>query len=304
MLILAIWKRISQYGITENRYFLAVLSVWLAAIAIYFTFSRVKNIKAIPATLCIVAFATSFGPWGAYSVSERSQVQRLEKLLVSNEILVDGLVDQAVGSVSLDDRREISAILRYIVETHGPAPIAPWFGDAYVRIDSAGQANNGRNRNAMTVVRDMMAHMGLAYAGHGAGAGEHFNYVLDNNDKSHSIGNYDLFAGIDYSSHSPDSLDVGEEGHLIVFDSEHNSVLLKHRGRAILTVPLDPLFEKAAAIAVQGEDMRSLPAEVMHVEARSTQAAMSIYFQRVNGKKTNDVWEIQSFDANCFIRLR
>ena len=35
MLLLAIWQRIAQYGITEKRYFLIVLSLWLAGMRIH-----------------------------------------------------------------------------------------------------------------------------------------------------------------------------------------------------------------------------------------------------------------------------
>ncbi|MCH7549944.1 MAG: DUF4153 domain-containing protein, partial [Candidatus Krumholzibacteriota bacterium] len=36
MLLLAVGKRIDQYGVTEKRYLLAVLAVWLAGISVYF----------------------------------------------------------------------------------------------------------------------------------------------------------------------------------------------------------------------------------------------------------------------------
>ena len=46
---LAIWKRVDQYGITERRYFLIVLSLWLAGIAVYYTVRRSRSIAVIPA---------------------------------------------------------------------------------------------------------------------------------------------------------------------------------------------------------------------------------------------------------------
>ncbi|MEJ2372053.1 MAG: DUF4153 domain-containing protein, partial [Gemmatimonadales bacterium] len=119
MLLLAIWKRIDQYGITERRYFLAVLALWLAGIAIFYVVSRSRNILVIPLTLCIVAVATFGGPWSAYSVSEASQVRRLTGLLASNEMLEGGRARAAEREVSFEDRREVSAILRYLTQTHG-----------------------------------------------------------------------------------------------------------------------------------------------------------------------------------------
>lgn len=63
MLWLAIWQRIDQYGITERRYFLTVLSVWLAGVAVYYAIRRSRDIRIIPASLCVVAFVTFAGPW-------------------------------------------------------------------------------------------------------------------------------------------------------------------------------------------------------------------------------------------------
>src|ERR1035437_3259531 len=74
LLGLAIFKRVSQYGITENRYFILILALWLAGVATYFLLSKTKNIKVVPISLCAIAFLSSFGPWGAFSVSERSQI--------------------------------------------------------------------------------------------------------------------------------------------------------------------------------------------------------------------------------------
>jgi hypothetical protein len=45
MLWLAIGQRIGQYGITERRYFLTGLSVWLAGIALYYAITRSRDMR-------------------------------------------------------------------------------------------------------------------------------------------------------------------------------------------------------------------------------------------------------------------
>ncbi|MGH7503951.1 MAG: DUF4153 domain-containing protein [Longimicrobiales bacterium] len=136
MLLMAVWLRIDQYGFTEQRYLLAVLALWLAGIAVYFGVTGSRNIKAIPLTLCIVGLATLVGPWSAYAVSARSQVHRFQDILERNEMLVDGRVRAADGTnVSLEDGRELSAVLRYLVRTHGAKSLAridPMFADTTV----------------------------------------------------------------------------------------------------------------------------------------------------------------------------
>lgn len=62
VLELAIWRRVSDYGITENRYLALGLGGWLAAMVVYFLASRTKSIKVIPASICVLAVLASFGP--------------------------------------------------------------------------------------------------------------------------------------------------------------------------------------------------------------------------------------------------
>ena len=127
MLLLAIGRRISEYGITENRYFVLVMGWALAGIVLYFIFSPAKNIKIIPLTLCVLAFLSSFGPWGAFEISQSSQVERLAELLSKNEILVKGRVGKAARVVSFKDRQEISSIVSYLERVHGYQAIQSWF---------------------------------------------------------------------------------------------------------------------------------------------------------------------------------
>ena len=125
MLLFALGKRIGQYGITERRYLLLVLALWLAATTVWFVTGRRRSIKWIPVTLCLVAFATSCGPWGAYAVSRRSQLGRLEALLARNGLLGEGGVRPAAAALPLADRREIGAVLRYLIRTHGSRALRP-----------------------------------------------------------------------------------------------------------------------------------------------------------------------------------
>lgn len=110
---IAIFKRVSDYGITEERYFVIILSVWLLCISLYYSFSKIKNIKYIPITLAILAFITTFGPWGAFSVSKNSQWNRLEHVLSSNKLLTDGMMKKGEYKIPQKDYDNIVSILQY-----------------------------------------------------------------------------------------------------------------------------------------------------------------------------------------------
>jgi hypothetical protein len=130
VLFLAVWRRVGEYGITEGRYLALALGVWLGFIVIYFITSSTKSIKVIPASLCVLAFGVSFGPWGAFSVARESQIMRLEKLSTEAGILVDSKIRSVHAEVSFDQAKQISALLAYLHETHGYDRIQRWFSES------------------------------------------------------------------------------------------------------------------------------------------------------------------------------
>jgi hypothetical protein len=127
MLPLAVWRRVSQYGITEGRYLALVLAAWLALMVIYFIFSRKNNIKVIPGSLCLLALLVCYGSWSVFSVSEKSQIGRLQALLTKNFKLADGRIQKTPSEVSNEDSRQISSIISYLHDFHGYDRIQSWF---------------------------------------------------------------------------------------------------------------------------------------------------------------------------------
>ncbi len=128
MLFWALSFRLRDYGFTENRYFVLVFGFWLMAMAIYYLVSRIKDIRVIPITIFLIAVVASVGPWGAFSVSERSQVNRLEGILVRSGLLQNGLFVEATSQITHEDEIQINEIVRYLSQTHGLDGIEPWFG--------------------------------------------------------------------------------------------------------------------------------------------------------------------------------
>ncbi|MEE9553304.1 MAG: DUF4153 domain-containing protein [candidate division Zixibacteria bacterium] len=129
MLFLAIMKRISDYGITENRYFVLGMAVGLAVTVLYFIFSKNKDIRIIPVVICCSAFLSTYGPQSAFSVSEKDQKGRLVEFLTDNEMISEGILHKTSVSVEYDDRKQMSAIVSYLVEWHGFAPFKDWFDE-------------------------------------------------------------------------------------------------------------------------------------------------------------------------------
>lgn len=84
LLFVAIGRRVSDYGVTEPRYLVIQLGVWLLLNCLYFLLSRKDNIKIIPISLAIFTLAWAYGPFSASAVSERSQLSRVKTILGNN----------------------------------------------------------------------------------------------------------------------------------------------------------------------------------------------------------------------------
>ncbi len=110
LLILAIVKRVGSYGITEPRYYLIILALWLSAITFYFLLSKKQNIKIIPISLCVMALLTLYGPQSAFLVAKISQIERFKSLIQSK-------------SKNRDIETEKASIIRYLVKNHGLATL-------------------------------------------------------------------------------------------------------------------------------------------------------------------------------------
>ena len=145
---LAVLRRLSDYGMTEGRYIAVVAGAWLAVMVLYFLFSRGKSIKAIPITLCVITLLITVGPWGAFAISENSQVNRLETLLKTHGILVNGKAHKSADPVPFEAAREISAALEYLHDVHGYGEIQSWFSGT-LREDSLGARTEWRDASSI-----------------------------------------------------------------------------------------------------------------------------------------------------------
>ncbi len=130
LLFVAIGTRIAQYGVTIERYIVAMLGTWLAVITLYFIFSKAKNIILIPITLSIFLFGSCFGPWGMFKVSERSQLKRLHILLEKNGAFMGSKLTKLSptdrDNMKVKDRNQINSILEYLSENHGFEEMKDW----------------------------------------------------------------------------------------------------------------------------------------------------------------------------------
>jgi hypothetical protein len=312
MLLLAIWKRIDQYAVTEPRYFLVGLSLWLAGICVYFILRRGGSIKVIPASLAVLAFGTLAGPWGAYAVSERSQVNRLEGILVRNEMLVDDRIQPPSADVSFADRREISAVVRYLTETHGVAAIVPWFEGGLASVDSVSD-DPGPSTRADADVRNraIVSAMGIDYVDQWAGVTDsRFYFTANATDSALRIAGHD-FVLRDRGADS-DTILVDGRTLALEWNAETSRLDLSDASGRLGSVSVLAAVEAAMTFRSDSSGTGSMPARVLMSEDRNEQAWITVYLNSIGGtRKTESAdgsdpvgsIEIESFSADIFFTL-
>jgi hypothetical protein len=148
MLLVAFWKRILPYGLTEPRLLGVVLGLWLLGIAVLFTVRRGTSIRIIPVTLAAVLLLTLYGPLGLTRLSVNSQAWRLARML------------QPSGPADIR-AREASAALRFLVDHSAGEAIRRAIGREIPPVDWAAVPRYGSERDSLA--RMVMELAGARY---------------------------------------------------------------------------------------------------------------------------------------------
>jgi hypothetical protein len=301
MLWLAIGQRVAQYGITERRYFLIVLSAWLGAIAVQQVVTRSRDITVIPMTLCAVALLTVAGPWGAYRVSERSQVGRLARLLERHGRLVEGRAVRADRPVPEDDRREISAVLTYLAETHGTGAIAGWFGgaEALARIDTVARDIRPTRWQSESRARAIGDWLGVEFAEPYTGAYQWFSYVAEL-PEPFSLSDYDALLLVRNGSDS--ATGPGLRARTARFN---RSIEVYQDGALVTAFPLDSLLADTRSDAAAHRSGESrLPAALLRTERTGLGRRVTLQLHTVSGHWERDTLSVTAFTGAVLVGRR
>jgi hypothetical protein len=115
LLFWAILYRIYSYGFTHERYYVVLLSFWLAIVVGYFLIANNPKIKFIPISLCLAGFFSIWGPQSADSVSKTSQLNRFESY-------VQKLKKQ---QLSFEEEKDLSSIVTFLSSNYNGEILIP-----------------------------------------------------------------------------------------------------------------------------------------------------------------------------------
>ncbi len=131
MLVLSIWRRIADYGVTSDRYGILLVAVWVAVLMAYMAVRRARaDMRVILGAAAFLLLFGSFGPWGANGLTISSQMQRLTALLEEQGILKDGVVSVQTSMVKAEIGSAGSSMIFALKDADGLDRLMPWFETA------------------------------------------------------------------------------------------------------------------------------------------------------------------------------
>ncbi|WP_207534843.1 DUF4153 domain-containing protein [Desertivirga arenae] len=119
LLFVSVYTRVQKYGITEERYFLIILALWLTGITAYFLLSRKQNILIIPLSLSLVTIAGTYGPLSAFNIAERSQLKQLTAVFEKSKLLKEGRLQVITSKLDSASNDRVIDLTKYMIKEYG-----------------------------------------------------------------------------------------------------------------------------------------------------------------------------------------
>ncbi|PKM93845.1 MAG: hypothetical protein CVU84_13100 [Firmicutes bacterium HGW-Firmicutes-1] len=235
MLISTIWIRTNNYGLTVLRYYVWMAALWFLIVVIYLIINKRLYSTFVIVSLIVFILISAFGPMNGFEMSIRSQNNRLEKLLIKNDMLANG---QIVKDASLpeDEKEKINSILNYMNNIEAINRVK------YVPEDFE--------------LKDTKAIFGFPYLFVDGWEQEHYNYYFDNfntivdTSKYEYIINFFISEGQMPYEINNDSLSIQFTEEKMLSISYKNEIILKENlGEVIFS-----LHEKLQNKTVSSQD--------------------------------------------------
>jgi hypothetical protein len=284
MLLLALWKRVEPYGLTEPRVLGLLLGAWLLGLAITFTVRPSLAIRHIPSSLAVLLLLTLFGPQSLTGVSVASQRNRLRDEL-------------RTAATSDADAAQASAALRFLME-HGAAKAIA----VAVRRELPPIAwDSLRTRGSPwdSVGTRIMALAGARYLPEYRAPSEDGSFHLGaDRSTPMSVTGFDWTVAM--NSGEAEAKTVDGEPVRVQFDTATGSTLI-HVGPDTVRFELMPVLTRVVDSIPTG---RAVRAELLRVEAAPAGRRARLMLQSVGGRRSRDSLVIRSWSGTLLISAR
>ena len=308
LLYVAIYKRVSDYGITEARYFLILLAAFITGAVLYLIFSRKKQLRFLPMALTGLALLGSFGFWGAFSVSKRSQMKQFKE--VYSAFMPTGQAGLPTGqagakpvlsSVEVADTTTITreqadrfvSIVKYLNERNLLHTTEEFLGyNPKLEFPDASSWNIGDEilkKEGITSLSNPLYYISK-------------NFNVDASEPI-DIEGYSWMNTM-YLNEGASNLEYSHilQGYRFSIHAESNEVHISRNQQTVLRLALEPLRNNL----LQRDDRSTynIPPEEMMIEGENDSIQVKIYFEQLNFSKNNNTYELESSRARALLNIK
>ncbi|RMB59107.1 DUF4153 domain-containing protein [Dokdonia sinensis] len=280
----AIYRRIADYGVTEARYFLVLIAVFITGATLYLIFSRKQQLRFLPMALAVMAMVGSFGFWGAFSVSERSQLEQFEEVYnafakADSTTLSRETADRFVSITRyLSDRNTLDkteSTLGYNPKVAFPDARSWNMGDKI--LDSLGLKISLYNQNPER----------LAYYNDEANA-----YVVSGYDYIK-----DLYLNKQQRHNNPENI---IQGYRFSLEENSNAIQVTKDQEQVLSISLDTV---TAELRKNGGNNGSFDSELIYATGNNDSIAVKVYFKQLELVKEDTQFQVAYCNVMVLFKL-
>lgn len=307
----AIWKRTDDYGITEKRYILIVLAVMLTLWTVYFIFSKGKNVIFAALSMALVPLFISFGPWGMFETSFRSQKSRLIDILEQDQLIENGVIIKSKKEMSFENRKNLSSILIYIEDRWGLSRLGGLVPEEAVagkeNADSRGYLRYSHHNSASSA---LLTWMGLKFIPEWENEKntKSFNFYLNNRNDYTIKGPFDamIFASCPKYANTGKAEPKDPSDLTAEFSSDCRTLTISEKGVKKYEKDLFPVITEITGNTVNTNNYE-ITADKLTFRDSSKETAVQIVFTQAYGNlssegKTENITNTAVFIYISYIR--
>nr|WP_252187540.1 DUF4153 domain-containing protein [Anaeromonas gelatinilytica] len=285
MMFFSIGIRINVYGITENRYFVVIIGIWIVLVMIYYSIKKdIKNIT-LTTTLAIIAIASVFGPLSSYSISKWSQNQHFKGVLEKYDILDEkGKIEPPSAEEEFEesDQRKVSSIIQYFDRYHDLEDIK-YLPEDFKKSDM-------EDVFGFRLIDEYIGYQGNR---------EFFDYTLDDMGLIIDIGEFDYFS--EHRTYDTNYNQNDMENISIIF--EDRNIIIKDDKKELYTKNLDEIIKD---IIEKNIDDKNLSHDEMSYIDENDDVKIKILFNYISGYENISDSEIMVEDIEfyTFVKIK
>jgi len=301
----AIGIRIKNYGVTDARYYIILFGVWFTSLAGYFLFSRKKHIVLFLISALPLALFSLWGPWSAKNISLRSQINRLEKKLTEQKILVEGKFQKNNSEIASNDVVQIYSKVEYIAKYNALDRLQSWFDEPISKIIFTEYQDDYVDSPANKLLR----YMGISNRGYANNSYSFSTRYLNQGNQALAIDNYDYLVSIDmfkFSSSVNNNFTIQSFGNGTTTTQKLNFFLDKTDlkvtlpSKEVITIS----FAKRIEDVIKKFGSRyDVPMEELVMSGEEKGIKFKVYPQDIFLEKVTDGYNISEFRAQVLIKF-